>query len=168
MTVKFVIDGPPKAKGRPVFSKRGNFVSVRTPEQTVLYENLVKLEYKRQVGDIKFEQGTPLDYRLKAYFPIPKSASKKKKEEMKSGILRPTKKPDNDNIEKVISDALNGVAFHDDAQIVDNQTRKFYSEEPRVEVTITLAKSNHEPEKVSLFDRLEADDVPSLEEIMLM
>lgn len=140
MTVKFTIEGPPKAKGRPVFSRRGNFVNVRTPEQTVLYENLIKIEYKQQVGTFRFEKGQPLDCRIKAFFPIPQSVSNKKKQQMKEGLIRPTKKPDNDNIEKVISDALNGIAFHDDAQIVDNQTRKFYSEHPRVEVSISNIK----------------------------
>lgn len=140
MLVKFTIPGPPKAKGRPVFSRRGNFVNVRTPEQTVLYENLIKLEYTRQVGDHKFEEGIPLDCRILAYFPIPKSTSKKKRVGMLDGTARPTKKPDNDNIEKVVKDALNGIAFHDDSQIVDNQTRKFYSEQPRTVVTISVAK----------------------------
>lgn len=53
--------------------------------------------------------------------------------------IRPMKKPDNDNIVKVVQDALNLVAYHDDVQVVDCQLRKFYSENPRVVVTIQEA-----------------------------
>ena len=49
------------------------------------------------------------------------------------------KKPDNDNIVKVVQDALNEVAFHDDVQVVDCQLRKFYSENPKLVVTIQEA-----------------------------
>lgn len=55
---------------------------------------------------------------------------------MAMGMIRPTKKPDMDNVVKVIADSLNQVAYKDDTQIVDCQCRKFYSESPRVEVRI--------------------------------
>ena len=67
---------------------------------------------------------------------IPKSASKKKRAAMLAGEIRPTKKPDMDNVVKIIADSLNNLAYYDDTQIVDCQCRKFYSENPRVEVTI--------------------------------
>ena len=61
--------------------------------------------------------------------------------------IRPMKKPDNDNVVKIIQDALNLVAYHDDVQIVDCQLRKFYSDRPRVEVTIQGAwLGNPEPQ----------------------
>ncbi|WP_334299865.1 RusA family crossover junction endodeoxyribonuclease [Anaerobutyricum hallii] len=50
--------------------------------------------------------------------------------------MRPTKKPDLDNVIKSILDALNKVAYHDDTQIVSLSMEKFYSDSPRVEVTI--------------------------------
>ena len=50
--------------------------------------------------------------------------------------VRPTKKPDSDNIIKIIADSLNKLAYHDDSQIVDVMFRKFYAEKPRVTVTI--------------------------------
>ena len=37
---------------------------------------------------------------------------------------------------KMVADALNQVAYKDDTQIVDCQVRKFFSEEPRIEVII--------------------------------
>lgn len=59
---------------------------------------------------------------------------------MRAGVIRPTKKPDMDNCIKIIADALNKIAYHDDTQIVDCQVRKFYSDDPRVEVRILEIK----------------------------
>ena len=88
------------------------------------------------VNDFKFPKDTPLDVRITAYYGIPKSVSKKKAQLMRERKIRPMKKPDFDNIGKIVCDSLNDIAYHDDAQIVDAQVRKFFSENPRVEVTI--------------------------------
>ena len=74
--------------------------------------------------------------RIIAYMRIPNSTSKKKKNLMRRGMIRPTKKPDIDNIFKVVADALNGVAYPDDKSIVDCQVRKFYSDRPRLMVIV--------------------------------
>lgn len=104
------------------------------------YENLVRLEYRRQCNDFKFPKDTPLDVRITAYYGIPKSASKKKAQLMRERKIRPMKKPDFDNIGKIVCDSLNDIAYHDDAQIVDAQVRKFFSDDPRVVVTIQEAE----------------------------
>ena len=52
-------------------------------------------------------------------------------------LIRPIRKPDWDNVGKIICDALNGIAYRDDAQIVDALVRKFYSDTPRVIVEIS-------------------------------
>ena len=80
--------------------------------------------------------------RILAFYSIPKSATKKNKELMKKQLLRPTKKPDMDNVVKIIADSLNQVAYRDDTQIVDCQCRKFYSDNPRVEVIIQEVKTD--------------------------
>ena len=139
MKVKFTVLGEPAGKGRPRFRSVGPYVKTYTPEKTVSYENLVKLEYRRQCNDFKFEDGVPLDLRITAYYSIPKSTSKKKRVLMEQFKIRSMKKPDNDNIVKVVQDALSLVAYHDDVQVVDCQLRKFYSENPRVVVTIQEA-----------------------------
>ena len=74
--------------------------------------------------------------RILAYYGIPKSESKKKKALMRQNEIRPTKRPDADNVVKLVADALNQVAYRDDTQIVDCQVRKFYSDNPRLEVLI--------------------------------
>lgn len=140
MKVAFTILGEPVGKQRPKFSRQGEYVKTYTPEKTVNYENLVKLEYRRQVGDVCFDKDTPLDMRITAYHSIPNSVSKKKRQAMIDRKIRPLKKPDSSNITKAVEDALNGIAYKDDSQIVDSQTRRFYGEQPRVVVTIQEAK----------------------------
>lgn len=135
MTAHFVVSGIPKAKGRPKFSRVGNYVKTYTPKDTIVYENLVRLEYERQCEDIYFDD-LPLQATIFAYFPIPKSASKWKREQMRVGIIKHDKKPDCDNLAKSILDALNGIAFNDDSQICVLTVHKLYSDEPRVDVTI--------------------------------
>ena len=137
MKVRFTVLGTPQGKGRPRFTKVGNYVRTYTPDSTVSYENLVRLEYRRQCNDYRFEDGVPLDVRIMAYYDVPKSVSKKKREQMLTHQLRPLKKPDNDNIIKCVLDAINQIAYKDDVQVADCQIRKFYSEQPRIVVTIS-------------------------------
>ena len=130
MKVQFTIDGKPQGKGRP----RLSYGRVKTPEQTVMYENYIKLLYKSSIK--KYFEG-PIRLIIKAYYPIAKSDSKKKKEQKLSGEIRPFNiKPDIDNVVKVICDALNEIAYKDDTQIVELGTSKHFSDKPRVEVTI--------------------------------
>ncbi len=138
----FTVMGEPVGKGRPKFARQGSYVTVRTPEKTAIYENLVKLEYQRQISGNKaaffrFDDNVPLSLEIKAFFGIPKSTSKKRRALMEEGKIRPTKKPDIDNVFKVIADSLNGIAYKDDSQIISGAISKFYSEQARVEVTIT-------------------------------
>ena len=109
---------------------------LRSAKNTLQHEKEVAAVYMEAAKGRKFEKGRPLDIRIIAYYPIPKSASKKKQREMLEHRLRPTVKPDLDNVAKLVYDALNGVAWYDDNAIVDTQVRKFYSDTPRVEVFI--------------------------------
>ncbi len=145
MEVRFTILGEPKGKGRPRFNtKTGHAV---TPKDTVNYETLVHMEYVSQCKEVKIPDDAMLDMRIKAYYSIPKSTSKKKKALMLAGEIRPTKKPDMDNVIKIIADSLNKIAYRDDTQIVDCQVRKFYSENPRVEVTIKTVEPKQRRKK---------------------
>ena len=139
MKVKFTVLGTPVGKGHPRFSRQGQFVRTYTPDKTVNYETLVRMEYEQQCGGFRFEKEAPLDMRITAYLPIPKSVSKRKRQAMLDRQIRPLKKSDSSNIMKAIEDALNGVAYHDDVQIVDSQVRRFYGEPARVVVTIQEA-----------------------------
>lgn len=152
-TAEFIVLGRPVGKGRPQFSTYGGHVHARTPQKTAVYENLVRLEYQRQCGGMRFEDDAALKVSIKAYYDIPASKSKKMKEAMAHGTIRPTKKPDCDNVIKSVLDALSSVAYHDDVQVVDVTLCKWYSYEPRIEVVITditdaetEAATNEEPD----------------------
>ena len=82
MKVKFTVLGTPVGKGRPRFSRQGQFVRTYTPDKTVNYETLVRMEYEQQCGGFRFEKEVPLDMRITAYMPIPKSVSKRKRQAM--------------------------------------------------------------------------------------
>ena len=116
MEIKFTIPGPPKGKQRPRICRVNGRSMAYTPKETIEYERLVRASYTA-VSKAKFERNLPLEISILALFPIPKYVSRKTKELMLNGRLFPTKKPDADNIIKVILDALNGVAYQDDAQI---------------------------------------------------
>lgn len=130
--IEFIIPGKVQAKQRPRFN--GKFAY--TPKQTVEYENWVKTCYLEKYNNEKpFEKA--LEVNIIAFFEIPKSISKKKKEQMLNNEIYPTTKPDTDNIVKSILDSLNGIAYKDDKQVVDLRVRKQYAEVPSVSVWIS-------------------------------
>lgn len=135
----FTVQGKPqgKARARTFYNPRlGRSQSV-TPEKTVLYENLIKTCYQSAEDKKQWMNKEPLMMNIKAYFEIPKSTSKKNRKLMEDMNLRPTKKPDADNIAKVVCDALNGIAYYDDAQIVTLNIVKVYTDaNPKVVVDI--------------------------------
>jgi Holliday junction resolvase RusA-like endonuclease len=130
MIIELTIPGQPMGKQRPRFSNG----RVYTPTATVNYETLIRELYI--IGNYGKQLEGQLAISVNAYFPIAKSASKKDREGMISGEIRPMKKPDWDNVGKIISDSLNGLAYRDDCDIVSARVEKWYSLEPRVEVEI--------------------------------
>ena len=144
--MKFTIPGEPTGKGRPRVVKFGNRSMAFTPQKTVSYENLVKLEYQAQSeGECFGDRQVRMN--IKAYYGLPKSDSRNKRTAKLAGQIRPTKKPDIDNVYKIIADALNGIAYNDDSQIVSARIEKLYAETPHVDITI------EEVQHETLFDR---------------
>lgn len=135
MRLNFTIPGDPMGKQRPKFSTFGGHVTVRTPKKTVTYESIVRMEFERQCGVLgRFPDGAQIRAYIVAYYSIPKSTTKNRRKAMMAGQIRPTKRPDCDNVIKIILDALNGVAYRDDAQVVTVWMNKHYDDVPRVEV----------------------------------
>ena len=125
-------------KGRPRFSTRNGYPQAYTPKKTADYEKLIKIAYLEKYQPMIFEDDA-LQMRIDAYFKVPESASKKKKEKLINEEY-PTKKPDIDNILKSIADALNGLAYKDDSQIVRVIVNKHWDNENKVEIAIFNAK----------------------------
>lgn len=131
--IEFVVFGEPVGKGRPRFTMSGR---AYTPKKTKDYETKIREAFTGEM----YPAGIPLKMRIRAYLGIPKSISKSRASLMCKGALRPLKTPDLDNIGKSIADALNGVAYADDKQIVQLAVEKWYSTVPRVEIQIDEVK----------------------------
>ena len=129
---RFNVLGVPQGKGRPRFMKNGH---TYTPERTSAYENEVRTAYKMQCDSTLLEGA--IHAQITAYFPIPKSTTKAWMDVLKTEKARHIKRPDADNVAKIICDALNEIAFKDDSNIADLVVRKRYSALPRVEVILT-------------------------------
>jgi Holliday junction resolvase RusA-like endonuclease len=127
--ISFTIEGEPTGKGRPRHGKYKTY----TPAKTKAVENNIAYFYKVNIGHY-FEGYVKL--KLDLYYSIAKSDSKKKKLMKLNNELRPNKKPDIDNVVKLVADALNEVAYKDDTQIIELECRKFYRDIPRIEITI--------------------------------
>ena len=129
----FTIYGKPQGKGRPRFTRTGH---AYTPDSTREYEDSVKMAYIAAEGRM-IPAGEPVTVDITAWYAIPKSAKGALRERMTNGELVPTVKPDWDNVGKIVCDALNGVAWHDDAQVAQATVRKVYGISPMVMVEIT-------------------------------
>jgi Holliday junction resolvase RusA-like endonuclease len=127
----FTIPGEPQGKARHRTTKTGR---TYTPAKTAQYENLIRQCFLAS-GDQERLEGQ-IEANIQAFFSIPKSVSKKKREQMLTGEIRPTKKPDADNVAKSILDACNKIAYDDDSHVVELFVEKWYSEEPRVVVEL--------------------------------
>jgi Holliday junction resolvase RusA-like endonuclease len=134
-TVMFSVDGIPHGKGRPRFRRTGNFVSTYTDAKTKTYESLVKEAAKKAMGSSEPLE-TPISFYCYIRLPIPKSYSKKRIEACLSGSEPPTKKPDWDNVAKSVADAMNGVIYLDDSQIVQATITKKYDAVAGVDVMV--------------------------------
>lgn len=133
MTCDFVVEGKPVGKGRPRFKRIGNFVQTYTPANTAEYEKLVRLRFQNAGGVITDK---PVRVEITAFFAPPKSTRKKQRHEMLANLILPTKKPDCDNIAKIVLDSLNQIAYKDDSQVVELSVRKKYASEAKVSVYI--------------------------------
>lgn len=138
MTLTFTVPGEPQGKQRPRHMKNGH---TYTPDKTRQYENLVKMSFWEAFPhSAPIEKDVSLLVSITAYFMIPASVNKKRRVAMLGNMIRPTKKPDCDNIAKAVLDALNGIAYYDDSQIVTLTVDKLYSDMPRVEVEMEVVK----------------------------
>jgi Holliday junction resolvase RusA-like endonuclease len=131
---EFKIPGKVQAKQRPRFSKSG---IVYTPKETRVYEDFVRVCYRDYANQYQWE---PYDGQLRAeievFIQVPKSDSKLNKQAKIIGEIRPTIKPDCDNLAKSILDSLNGWAYRDDKQVIELSVKKFYAEQSEVKVKL--------------------------------
>ena len=132
--MNFMVEGKPVGKGRPKFARRGKFVSTYTPTKTRTYEDTIKVAARQAMTVEPLE--TPVTVFVYISVPIPASYSKKRKEACLAGFEKPMKKPDIDNVSKCFLDAMNGIVYVDDVQVISLHMTKVYSTVGMVEVMV--------------------------------
>ena len=128
------IPGEMRGKGRPKFSTRGGFARAYTPAATVNMEAWVKHCAVEQIGTAPLLGAVSLHMEIGV--PVPASWSKKKRAEALALAIYPTSKPDLDNCIKLVGDALNGIVWADDKQIVRCSCVKRYAETAQTVITV--------------------------------
>jgi len=116
--VRFTVPGTPVAKARPRVDTRGARPRTYTPDNTASFENRVRL-FATEAGARLLEG--PVGIVILAGFPMPKGDQRKRTPQPMR--WRP-RKPDLDNVVKAVKDALNGIAYSDDGQVVEIRARK--------------------------------------------
>lgn len=129
MGMTFEVPGEPMGKGRPRFSQTGH---AYTDSKTRAYENKIIAYYRKAYGGFKWPDTAFIRIKVTAHYPIPKKTTKAALAAMQAGTLPPSRKPDIDNVLKVVLDALNGVAYKDDSRVVCVEAEKIYSHTPKL------------------------------------
>lgn len=140
MITKFKVIGEPMGKQRPRAAVINGFARIHNTKDNIAYESYVIDRYLSEIGEIRHTGCISL--KINVFYGIEKKHFGKKglnaEGKLKlEGKIFPTKKPDIDNIAKIIMDALNGVAYDDDKQVCVLEIRKFYTIElPYTEIII--------------------------------
>jgi Holliday junction resolvase RusA-like endonuclease len=133
----FIVPGEPKGKQRPHFTSRGG-KRAYTPAQTVAYEKEIGYLAKQAIAKRgKWELDGAFEITISACFEIPKSWPKWQQEAATEGEYPHITRPDCDNIEKVVCDALNKIVWADDSKLHHTEVYKFYTiEGPCLQIAI--------------------------------
>lgn len=133
--VMITLVGIPQGKGRARAYLRAGHISHYTPEKTRTYEGLIRTVAMQEIGN-KAAFDCPVEFVMRAVFPVPTSWSSKKRQRALTGEIKPGKKPDLDNIAKAWNDALNGVVYRDDSLVCRMTLDKRYGPQALVVVTV--------------------------------
>ena len=136
--LRFILPIVPTAQARPKVAVRGKFAQAYKTKEQQANERTIEAWLKDHAPAAPLSG--PLTLIFNAGLPVPASASKKARAEMLSGIQRPAKKPDLDNLAKQLKDAMTRMGFwHDDAQIVEMRGKKIYAESGYWEIAVFTA-----------------------------
>jgi Holliday junction resolvase RusA-like endonuclease len=134
--VAFSMSGVPRPQGRPR-------TRVIRQKYAVIYKDPVDADYEKAIAGIAREaMGNrpplkgPLSVTWRFRMPIPKSGTKRARAAMIAGETAHVSRPDCSNMLKACEDAMNGVVFLDDAQIVRGFFTKVYAERPGIDVRV--------------------------------
>lgn len=136
--IAFTVPGKPQGKGRGRIVRVGAHARIATPDKTRAYESTIAMAAQAAMRGRALLDGA-VSIELHVHVMVPASWSKAKRAAALDGALRPTTKPDVDNVLKSILDGCNGVVWRDDVQVTDFQGRKRYAETPCVRVWVAAA-----------------------------
>jgi len=125
-----------EVRGIPIPQKQTRFVRATGIAYNPSNNEIRQLQWQIKPYAPSQPLSGPIEMHLTFYMPIPKSASSRLKLQMKNEIILPTKKPDFDNLAYLVTNALKGIVYLDDAQITDCSIRKRYSDKPRTVIKI--------------------------------
>jgi Holliday junction resolvase RusA-like endonuclease len=136
--IEFTIPGKPKAwqRATTVVNPRNGRLMKLTPKD-MRTDQAVVAQLARLQMRTRPLLGGPLKLEVLCVYAIPPSWPKAKQLAAKEGLVWKTSTPDADNLLKLVGDALNGVAWRDDAQVVQMTGAKRYGSPERTEVRIT-------------------------------
>lgn len=134
LLVEIRLGGPPRGKGRPRTTVRNGFAQIYTDPKTAKYETQLRYAAAQEMAGRR-PTALPVALSMTVGFAVPTAWSKKKCAAALLGHVRPCVKPDFDNTLKLI-DALNGIVFVDDKQVVDARVKKIYTETPGLTIEI--------------------------------
>lgn len=140
--VAFYVPGVPVAKQRPrgTIKKRKGARGIKPEDYYIqwysqekkgrLYEQAARWPITVAMRNRPIFTG-PVSVRFVFFFPVPPSWPKAKQRLALAGMLPHSVKPDIDNVEKIILDACNGLAWTDDARVCSLAKDKMYAPEGR-------------------------------------
>jgi Holliday junction resolvase RusA-like endonuclease len=129
MTIEFTVPGRPVPMARPRVTARGTY----TPKRCRDYKTAVAIAAKAAMRGKKPLEGA-VHIILQFTFLIPKSWPKVKR--LNGGLVGHTSRPDWDNLSKSVTDALIGIVYNDDSQIVSASVEKRYGDDEGVRVVV--------------------------------
>jgi Holliday junction resolvase RusA-like endonuclease len=132
--IRLTIPGEVVPQLRPRFARHGNYVQTYDPEKCRNYKAYVRMLAAQKMTEKPIEG--PVEVWIRVYRQPPTSWSKAKTTWAITGTIRPTTKPDLTNLVKGIKDAVKGIIWRDDAQVVRLVVEKWYSDVPRAEMEI--------------------------------
>lgn len=136
--ISFFVPGKPQGKGRArAFKMRNGHIGHYTPEKTKTYEGFIRTQAIDAMG-VERPTRRPVKLSLLINYEVPTSWPSWKIQSALEGQIAPTVKPDSDNVVKAVKDALNGVAWRDDCQVVMMEVQKQYSLDPGLLISVTM------------------------------
>ena len=107
----------------------GGGIRLYDPPKSRAYKQVVGLKGRSYMAKNHLAPCTePLKVTLGFYFKPPKSYSRKRLNAIQSRRELFVKKPDADNLSKIVLDGLNGICYVDDSQVVELNIIKQYAD----------------------------------------